>query len=195
MAEPSNPPSISQQRINSGGGDVAGGHIDKSQHVHFHPQTGGENYLSHLYDKLSEDIKSERKTQDTCEILNDFIATDEDEVVGLEIKLERGGMDAQKNYAKSCKERYVKNLTKYSMYETAQVIHAYFLGKVESGYATSVLPALPSLAPGNKFELMRKSVLDPIEHTLGKNPLGLHAKEIDGMAFFLTGKCKIKWEA
>lgn len=185
---------VKQAHIDTSGGDVVGGDLDKSSHLYFNHQYNGD-YLGHLYQKLSADIKTERKTEDTCEVLNDFVATTENEVVGLETKLERGGMAPQLSYAKACKERYVKNLTRFAMYETAQVIHAYLLGRVESGFATSVLPMLGKIPPEQKLALMRKSVLDPVEAILGQNPLGLHSKEVDGMAFFLTGKCKLKWEA
>src|ERR1044071_551928 len=162
MAEPPSS-EVTQKGIKTSGGDVAGGDIDKSLNLYFHPQYNGESYLGRLYEQLSTEIKAERKIENTCDILNDFVATEENEVVGLEAKLERGGMSAQVDYAKECKEQYAKNLTRYAMYETAQVIHAYLLGKVQSGYAASVLPVLSKLQPEKKFELMRKAVLDGVE--------------------------------
>lgn len=185
---------IVQKNLETGGGDVAGGNIDKSQHLYFHSQFGDDSYLQHLYEQLNTDIATGRKIENMCEILNDFIATDEDEVVGLETKLARGGMDAQLWYARSCKETYAKNITRYAMYETAQVIHAYLLSKVESGYVASITPILSKTPPERKFEIVRKIVLNELEAKLGKNPLRLHSREIDGMLFFLTGKCRIKWE-
>lgn len=194
MAEKVTSSVVKQDHIDTNGGHVSGGGMDNSCHLYFNHQYNGD-YLGHLYERLSADIKTERKTEDTCEILSDFVATEENEVIGLESKLERGGMMGQLHYAKACKERYAKNLAKYSMYETAQVIHAYLLGKVESGFAASVQPMLGKIQPEQKLDLMRKAVLDPLENILGANPLGIHSKEVDGMAFFLTGKCKLKWEA
>lgn len=185
--------SVSQNDIVTQGGDVAGGNIDKSRHMYFTNQVGSSSYLSRLYERLSSEIREDRRIQDTTEILDDFVATDEDEVVGLETKLTLGEMLPQLEYAKGCKERYAKNLVRFSMYESAQVIHAYFLGKVESGFVSDVLPVLANTPSEEKFRLMRRAVLDPIETMLGENPLQIHSKEIDGMAFFLTGKCKLKW--
>ena len=181
---------VSQSKIDSGGGDVAGGDIQKT---YFNNQYADDSHLNHLYSQLSSEIKENLKIEDICEILEDFIATDEDEVIGLEQKLEDGGMQSQYGYARESKESYVKNLTRYSMYETAQCIHAYCLSKVQSGYVSDVLPHLQSTPSGEKFRLMRKAVLDALEAKMGRNPLRLYSKEIDGMAFFLTGKCKLKW--
>ncbi len=191
MSDTSKEHNVRQESITTGGGDVVAG--DKTS-IYFNQQPTGTEYLTHLYDKLSKEIYDSKQVQETCDILKEFIATNEDEVIGLEKKLERGGMQYQAAYAKSCKERYAKNLTKFSMFESAQVIHAYLLGKVESGYAAHVLPELARVSAEQKFALMRKAVLDPIEASIGSNPLGLHSPEIDGMAYFLTGKCRLKWE-
>lgn len=189
--------SITQRNVNSGGGPVAAGNIaiDNSQHLHVTTTSSGESYLGHLYRKLEKEMEANKCIEVTHELLADLTTTDEDEVVGLEKKLANGGMTYHLNYAKNAKERYAKLLYKYSMFESAQIIHAYLLSKVESGYQSSVLPHLQATPPSQKLELMRKAVLEPLEAILGHNPLDLHPKHIDGMVFFLTGKCRLKWEA
>jgi hypothetical protein len=178
--------------IQTDGGDVAAGNIDKRVTNNY---TLPDSQLKVLYEKLAIERKSDEHFVGWTEAIGDYVATDADEVIGLERKLTEGGMECQFGYASDAKEKYVKNLAKHQMFESAQLIHCALLNKVESGFHTSVKPRLSSITPPEKMELMQQKVLVPIEQALGENPLLLYSKELDGMAYFLTGKCKIAWSA
>jgi hypothetical protein len=40
---------------------------------------------------------------------------------------------------------------------------------------------------------VQHEIIDPIEAMLGENVLDLYADEINGMLYFLTGNCHIRW--
>ena len=91
------------------------------------------------------------------------------------------------------KEKYVRNLTKYQFYEAGQCIHAVLLNRLRSRYQGTVAPKLKDTAPAQKLELAQRLVLEDLKRLLGENPLFIQETELDGMLFFLTGKCKLKW--
>ena len=41
--------------------------------------------------------------------------------------------------------------------------------------------------------LIAQAVLHRVRRLLGENPLRLFAEEINGMLYFLTGNCHIRW--
>lgn len=161
----------------------------------FITQPGADEFLSVLNQALINQIKEQSVTDKKCAEIEEFLTTESDDVIGLESKLVNGGLTAHLHYAKRCKEKFAQHVDKFIMYEAAQSINAYLLEKIESGYQASVLPHLATTAPAEKLDLMRRSVSEPIRNALGNNPMKLFPSHIDGMVFFLTGKCRIKWDA
>ena len=160
------------------------------------PESSGNAYLSKLYGRLEEEKRSGIVKVDKND-LDDWLTTPDDRVMGLEAKLQKGGIERPEQllYAASSKEKYTRHLDKYVMYESACKIHSFLIDRVESTYLSSVLPYLAATAPSDKLELVRQKVSAPVEAELGDNLLDLTPKHIDGIVFFLTGKCCLSWSA
>ena len=182
---------VEQSNINTGGGDAVGG--NKTSISFVSENNGANQQLECLYRRLTDEMKNGAKVEGIVSVLEEFVATQADEVVGLLQKLKDGGMEVHNNYALDAKEKYVKNLARFQLYEAGQAIHGILLSKIQSKYQASVAPRLSSIDPASKLELMQNAVLEPLKRALGDNPLWLQDKELDGMVFFLTGKCKITW--
>ncbi len=172
-------------------GDVAARDVNKPKYI-FITQQRNDDYLVALYRRLANEKLGSLEGQPN-DLPGDWLTTNETEVVGLKDKLTRGSLDEHFGYAKECKEKYARHIGKYVMYESARSINAYLLDTIESSYQTSVLPHLKTIPAANKLELMRRGVTEPLRAALGENPLDFLPSHIDGMVFFLTGKCRIKW--
>ena len=78
--------------------------------------------------------------------------------------------------------------------ETAQLIYAFLLAKVYSSFQTNIYPRI-SEGLSEEFinQLVTEYIIKPLEDILGNNLLRIYDDEINGMIYFLTGNCHIKW--
>jgi hypothetical protein len=150
--------------------------------------------LQALYSRLEMEIKEDLQVASTLPLLERFTVTQADEVVGLTQKLADGGLGCQTEHAMGVKELYVKNFTRYQMYESAQRIHAMMLSVIESRFHRFVKPSLGHVTTEQIMDLVQEKVVAAIERELGDNPLDICNNQIDGMVYFLTGKCLLKWK-
>ena len=175
----------------SGGGDIAGNNINKPTFI-VNYEIRSDGYLDNLHAKFSVEVESEAKTETKIDEILDY-TTPEDVVIGLEGKLKLGGIECQLDYAERAKERFSKKLNKFMLYPSAQRIHAYLLGEIESRFQSAFTPVVEALSPAQTVEFVKIKVVEPIKLQLGLNALGLGSFELDGMVYFLTGKCRLKW--
>ncbi|MBW8782462.1 MAG: hypothetical protein JF599_11325 [Verrucomicrobia bacterium] len=175
----------------SGGGDIAANNIYKPTFV-VNYEIRSDGYLDSLHAKFSVELEKETKTDGRTDEILDY-TTQEDVVIGLEGKLKLGGIECQLDYAERAKERFSKKLNKFILYPSAQRIHAYLLGEIESRFQAAFTPMVDALSPEQKVEFVKMKVVEPIKLQLGLNSLGLGSFELDGMVYFLTGKCRLKW--
>src|SRR4051812_20179237 len=116
----------------SGGGDIAANNIYKPTFV-VNYEIRSDGYLDSLHAKFSVELEKETKTDGRTDEILDY-TTQEDVVIGLEGKLKLGGIECQLDYAERAKERFSKKLNKFILYPSAQRIHAYLLGEIESRF-------------------------------------------------------------
>jgi len=186
----------SQKGIDIGGDNskvVAGD--DHSTTKHYHNYTK-KTKLSNLFDRLDQEFNADNRIDEINDDLNRYLL--ERDAVGLEQKLVDGNIAHLYDDAMWLKEEYSKKLTKYVFFEPAQHIHAYLLAIVIEKFRNLIYPLIRE---GKSEAEIMKAVSEKINTPLlniireeGCNDImGLNATDIDGMVFFLTGRCHIKW--
>ena len=155
-------------------------------------------YLNELYQKFLSEEKDNQQFKNFMEELDYYHSQIENDIVlGLENKLIAGSRGNIIWYAKEVKERFHKKLLQTSQFsEVAQKINVYLLATVRSYYMLEVYPLICS----NEDPLLinahiKEKIINPLITELGDNLLGFTPDDIQGMLYFLTGNCHIKWTA
>lgn len=176
-------------------GDIAGRDIIKPIIIIGRTQLGSKSQLEILYEKLE---KEKELSSTFCEIVDELLHfktyAKNTEIIGLEKKLENGRRLQYLSFAENSKEKFTKKLLKNEYSETAQHIYAFLLAKVYSKFETSIYPRIKEGQPAEFInQLIDEFIIKPIEDLLGDNLLHIYEDEINGMIYFLTGNCHIKW--
>lgn len=152
--------------------------------------------LSILFDRLKEQFEQEEQTEEVSDELNYYIT--EKDVIGLEQKLIDGNLSYLYEDASELKDAYTRKLYKYQLYDSAQEIHVFILGIICEKFRNLVYPLIiKGIDQAIISETISIKIVDPIMKIIleqGCNDImGLSSKDIDGMIYFLTGRCHIKW--
>jgi hypothetical protein len=154
-----------------------------------------QSEMKRLVDRYKKEMEQGLEFRGVVEKLQHFIfSADGDEVIGLKEKLKNANLDSMYDYAEQAKEIFVKKLVKHSMSEVAQEMIAVLLVQMWSDFHKYVFPRIrdgTSEAVANK--LVDEHVVRPVKELFSENVLNLYKDEIDGMLYFLTGNCYVKW--
>lgn len=166
-----------------------------STDIHNYPST--KTKLSILFDALKEKFESDEQTDCISDELK-FYQTERD-TIGLEQKLKDGELDYLFEDASLLKEAYTRKLYKYQLYEPAQEIHSFILGIICNKFRFLIYPLLKKETSQEDItKIISEKIVDPIMKIILEQGcsdiMGLTSKDIDGMIFFLTGRCHIKWK-
>lgn len=175
-------------------GDKFVGRDDKSVNITY----GGSNrstYLQDLYERYQKEKSENPDFKELCEELDYFNSIIDEEVIGLEEKLQQGNRTNLISYALEVKERFHKKLMKTSQYsEIAQDINVYLLSKVRRGFIMEIYNLICNNESEEKINLLiTERIIKPVQEDLGINLFRYNEDDIMGMIFFLTGNCHIKW--
>ncbi len=178
-----------------GDGDIGGRDINKPTYNYGRISTGGQSQLERLYTKLEEEKKN---SMTFSEVIDDLLHyksyAPNTKVIGLEQKLKNGNRLNYLKFAENSKDKFTRKLLKNEHSETAQLIYAFLLAKVYSSFETYVYPRVIEGHPDEYINnLVSTYIITPIEDILGDNLLRIYEDEINGMVYFLTGNCHIKW--
>ena len=176
-------------------GDLAGRDIIKPTYNIGRITFGGQSQLEKLYERLE---KEKNESPIFSEIVDELLHfknnADEQGFIGLEKKMENGNRLNYLHFAEYSKEKFAKKLLKNEHSETAQLIYAFLLAKVYSSFQTNIYPRILEQHPEEYInQLVTEYIIKPLEDILGNNLLRIYDDEINGMIYFLTGNCHIKW--
>lgn len=173
-------------------GDVAGGNIDKSRVYQF---SGSKtSYMKILLEKFKQEQRTNIHLKEYIDDLDYYYNKKKDDVVGLEDKLKSANRQDFIEFAIEAKDKYHRKLYKYQFSEAAQQINLHLLGLVITYFKNEIKPLLKK----GEDELMINSMINerlikPLLDELDENLLGFSAHDINGMLYFLTGNCHLKW--
>jgi len=117
-------------------------------------------------------------------------------VSDLSSKLTDGGFENDIDWALQFKENYAKLLEENKFSLASQHIHVFLLAKVIVLFNQFIVDGIRSKMPKQETkQLLVKKVIEPIEELVGgdDNVLELYSDDINGMIYFLTGNCHLKW--
>jgi hypothetical protein len=175
-------------------GDNVGG--NKNTYYSNYP-TANHSRLKELFKLLEEEQKENIQVQDIISDLERFTLPIVHEVKGLERKLEESGRFSIIEYALETKELYSKKLVLYTFFESAQKVNVYLLALVKSYYMRSIYPLVcdENVSESHINDMILDKIINPILGSLEGDCMGFTAEHIDGMIYYLTGNCHIKWTA
>jgi hypothetical protein len=155
-----------------------------------------ETKLSSLFERLKVEHDENKTIEEVSHNLQRY--SDKRDTIGLEQKLRDGGKIDILEDASWLKEQYYKKLTRFQFFEPAQEIHAFLLGLVLEKFSNIIRPMIKEGATDTEVSrAISSEIITPIMNTIqeeGCNDImGLSSTDIDGMIYFLTGQCHIKW--
>ena len=133
--------------------------------------------------------------RELCEELDYLNSVIDNDVIGLEKKLENGGREKLLDYALDVKDRFHRKLMKTSQYSAiAQDINVFLLTKVRSSFMREIYTLICQNESEERINfLITERIIKPVQEDLGINLFRYNEDDIMGMIFFLTGNCHIKW--
>jgi hypothetical protein len=173
-------------------GDVAGGNIDKSRIFHF---AGSKtSYMKLLLEKFKQEQLSNANLREYIDDLDYYYNKKKDDVIGLEDKLKSAKRQSFIEFAIEAKDKYHRKLYKYQFSEAAQKINLHLLGLVITYFENEIKPML---IRGEDEQIVNSMInerlIKPLLEELDENLLDFSAHDINGMLYFLTGNCHLKW--
>ena len=174
-------------------GDIALRDINKNRSYNF--SSDGTSQMSILCKRFKEEQKSNIQLSSFIDDLNYLNTQKEDEkVLGLENKLRAGKREYIIEFALEVKEWFHRKLYKYQFSESAQLINLHLLGLVISYFQNEIYPLIVADEDIQIINSMiTERIIKPILNELDENILNYSAQDINGMIYFLTGNCHIKW--
>lgn len=156
------------------------------------PDTSGTSPMARLIARYNAETDQEVKQM--VQRLKQWHDRPAGDVIGLEEKLQRGKRPDMLDFAVLAKERFARALARHEYSPAAQEIYAYLLAQVWTIFSQLVFTQIArGAAPETVNLILINDVYPRIEKLLEDNPLGIDAAEIQGMLFWLTGNCHIKW--
>jgi hypothetical protein len=152
--------------------------------------------LELLMEKLSDEMRDDKVTRDQIDTLQLYYKKrSHDGVDGLEAKLKHAGRDAEVLDAFEKKELFVKLLTRFSLYASAQEIFAYLLARAERRYKTTVLPMIGDLGVADIDNLISTAIVEPLVEEVGAGVFSVNDAIVLGMVYWLAEQCFVRWHA
>jgi hypothetical protein len=174
------------------GGDVAGRDIDKSMHFHYAGSKG--SYMKLLLEKFKEEQKNNLQLTTFIDDLDYYYNKKKDDIIGLQEKLTDANRQDLIDFAEDFKDRFHRKLFQYQHSEAAQNIMLHLLADVQSRFVNEIYPMI---CIKEEIEIVNTmitiKIIEPVREQLYENLLGITAQHINGMLYFLTGNCHIKW--
>lgn len=184
---------MAKQENNIVHGDQAGRDIIKKTTY----TNSRKNYVQSLNAKFLKERENKKELNEIIDRLQyywDNVDDNDTEVIGLDEKLKKGGYDDFMEFARKTKELFTKKLTKYQFSESAQQIYAYILAEIYSRFHLHVYPLIKNNATKQEInKAVNEQIITPVQEMLEENVLDILADDINGMIYFLTGNCHIKW--
>ncbi len=180
------------QKNNIVGRDQAGRDINKN---YFGVSENQKSAMGTLIKKFCQEKETNQMFNDTIDKINHYKTNvDNGNPVGLEVKLTDGNRKNYIEFAQISKESFAKKMVKYQFYRSAQEILAFLLAEVHQRYYNLIYPQIvDGISEEIINELIQHKIIAHIQNILEDNVLEIFSDEINGMLYFLTGNCHIKW--
>lgn len=181
---------MSSNKINQSGSVVFGDQVAGDKHIHEAPVSS----LKELASRLKEECVLDPDFKGFVEELQHLINRKESTHEGLEEKLRGAGFEDHIEEALLLKERFYKKIVKTEFSNLSQNIYTHILTQIHTVFKFKILPMIKASQPKADIEkAIYEQILSSIYESVGSSALNINMDDIQGMLFFLTGNCYIKW--
>lgn len=114
----------------------------------------------------------------------------------LEQKLIDGNRLPLIEYAKKCKHKINKKISKYGLFQTANDVYIYILAHIENKFITKIKLKIYS-KDFKEYEIddmIDEHIIDTLWDDCQNSSLFDDASELYGLLYLLTGNCHIDWD-
>jgi hypothetical protein len=188
-------PQVTQESIQTGGGDNAGRDVVKTYNISFPPTPGTR--LADLLKAVHLEAPEHKTLVEHMAQLQVFTRTvTEEKVVGLEGKLNDADRRDQLDMALHLKEMIYAELQQNCFSPAFQRLYAYILGRIWWLFDAHAKPAI--LAGKDRATIdaiVSQKIVQPIVDEASACGVAndLTPQTIAGMLYYLTGNCHVRW--
>lgn len=183
-----------QQNNNQAQRDIVGRDKNEITNIYQFGAPAPCSHLARLLDRYRHELDHDERTGDKIKELQRWGEAKEDPLIPIETKLNEGQRGDLIGFALETKECFAKQLARHTHFESAQKIHLHLLARIWSVFQTRILPAIQAGHSRLAIErLIQSEIIDPTLADLRDNPFDYSDREVQGMLYYLTGNCHIRW--
>lgn len=183
-----------RQSGNTAGENIVGRDLIDNSITNNYSEIGKFARLKELYNLFEQEKENNSEFKEFIEELQRYRTPKNEVVQGLKAKLIDGNRLNVIEFAEEVKDLYTRKLYANALYKSAQEINVFFLGLVWEYFTYSVYPLVCNGASEQEIgQAITQHISTPLQAALEGNTLGLTSTDINGMLYFLTGNCHIKW--
>lgn len=151
--------------------------------------------ISAFADIFREEIAEDPGLGVVIEALQHYLdSVDPEPFMGLAEKLRKAGREDFINEAERLKELFHKKLFRRQFSPKAQEVFAFLLGSLHQRFRYKVRPLIEQEKSSWEVdEAVFEHVIQPVSEIVSQHGIPVHPQEVEGMLYFLTGNCHIKW--
>ncbi|GAA6137119.1 hypothetical protein NBRC116583_08660 [Arenicella sp. 4NH20-0111] len=168
----------------------------RSQHI------GDNNFtpLSSLETAIEQVKKSwegDDQLIDILEDLADFINVHpEREVIGLEVKLEKGNRSDLYKRAKELKSKFSRRVAKNQMSATEQQVYIQVLSFISTTWFQCIHPKIiAGISSEDLDQIVNDELIKPVHQAVVRFDSTVTSETVTGMIYYLTGNCHLVWDS
>ncbi len=179
----------SNQKNSKAGRDVVGRDINTINY-----NSTPKSKIEKLLTKLQEEYDSNDQIKSTIsELARYHSQRASDGIFGLENKLIAAGKRDHLPDVLEQKEMFVKLLSNWDMYSSAQSIFSYILAKTENEFKQNIYLHIPKKTEAEINVLVMDRIVNPIVNEFGDDLIEINHNVVQGMVYWLAEQCFIRW--
>ncbi len=183
-----------QQNNNQALGDIVAGSKYETTNINQFGTSAPSSRLARLLARYQHEIEQDERTSEKLKELQRYSEAKEGPLIPIQTKLNEGRRGDLIDYALETKECFAKQLVLHTHFESAQKIHLHLLSRIWSVFQTRILPEIRAGQSRLVIEkLIQSEIVDPTLVDLQDNPFDYTDREVQGMLYYLTGNCHIRW--
>lgn len=181
---------LNTNQIDVNSSNIGGDFVGRDKHI------TNNNYSSiSPFSSILKEIRENNHSKTDAEFLqelNEFMCAYKGDIIGLRQKLEDGNRIYSLEYAEDQKERYSKMILKSATLPLEQKLHLKLLSSIRSKFQP-IYGLISTKCSTSEINEALQKLISEIEIQLEDDPLNINREGIDGIIYYLTGNCFIKW--
>lgn len=175
----------------------AGRNIVAGNLTEYHHHTGATALSGSIKDlviKLQKEIEDDEKAIGWIEDLLFFEENaPDDDIAGLEAKLDAAGLSQKCGMALKQKEMFAKFLEKRALYGSAQQLLALCLHRIFADFEAYVHPNCGKISPHDLHLTIHNKIVCPIVDEFCQGAFNINHSLVLGMTYWLADRCYVRW--